>query len=418
MRILHTADWHLGCTLGQNHASRTQEHAAFLQWLLATIQEQGVEVLLVAGDIFDQAQPSAEAQQLYYDFLGQAARLPGLRRVVITGGNHDSATRLDAPDGVLRALQVSVVGGYSRSLDPARYLVPIAGDDGQVKLVVAAVPYVNEWRLGQTDQSDAGVLMQGFTSLYSSLADAAKARWPEAALVATGHLTCARDKTIVEGHASDEDHVGSLDAPQEIHRVGTLGALPPSIFDQRYQYVALGHIHRGFPVERPRVWYSGTPVAVNFAEGASPRRVLLVDVQGGALQQVTPLVVPCTRQVIEIRGDEEKVKAALRSLQPVGEQPALVSVILESDKPALGRRDAMVRFLEQQFPDEVTRPLLSAWQERRPSSEQSVANALRTPAERPTPEGVFRRAWIAKHGAEPDVEIMRAFHSLLTTENL
>ena len=99
MRILHTADWHLGCTLGQNHASRTQEHAAFLQWLLATIQEQGVEVLLVAGDIFDQAQPSAEAQQLYYDFLGQAARLPGLRRVVITGGNHDSATRLDAPDG-------------------------------------------------------------------------------------------------------------------------------------------------------------------------------------------------------------------------------------------------------------------------------------------------------------------------------
>ena len=418
MRILHTADWHLGCTLGQNNASRTQEHAAFLQWLLATIQEQGVEVLLVAGDIFDQTQPSAEAQALYYDFLAQASRLSGLRRVVITGGNHDSATRLDAPDGVLRALQVSVVGGYSRTDDLARYLVPISGDDGQVQVVVVAVPYVHAWRLGLTDQSEPGALVKAFTELYSSLADAASERWPEAAMVATGHLTCAKEKGLVDGHATDEDHVGKLDAPQEIHMVGTIGALPPSIFDARYQYVALGHIHRGYPVERPRVWYSGTPVAVNFGEGASPRKVLLVDIESGALQQVTPVVVPCTRQVVEVRGDEEKVKSALKALDLTGKQPALVSVILVSEQLALGRRDAMVRFLEQQFSAEATRPVLSAWKDERRSAEVSAVSVPRTPEDRPTPEGVFRRAWIAKHGAEPDAEIMRAFHSILTNDNL
>lgn len=418
MRILHTADWHLGCTLGQVNASRTQEHAAFLDWLLQTIEQQRVEVLLVAGDIFDQTQPSAEAQELYYEFLGRACRVPGLRRVVVVGGNHDSASRLDAPDGVLRALQITVVGGYSRNDNVERYLVPVANADGRVEVVVVAVPYAHSWRLGVSDQSEAGELTRAFTALYSSLADAAQALWPGAALVATGHLTCAKEKTLVEGHASDEEHVGKLDAPQEIHMVGTLGALPPSIFDARYQYVALGHIHRGYPVERPRVWYSGTPVAVNFAEGVSPRKVLLVDIEDGVLREVEQLPVPSTRAVVEIRGDENRVRKALEALPTDGKAPALVSVVLESPQLVLGQRDAMRIYLEKQFSDEATRPVIAAWKEVRALADAGETEVQRTPHERPTPEGVFRQAWFARQGTEPDAETMLAFGSLLTNDNL
>jgi exonuclease SbcD len=146
MRLLHTADWHLGCTLGQANLSRTAEHAAFLDWLVETLREQRVDVLLVAGDIFDQTQPRADAQEIYFRFLARAAAIEGLRRIVVVGGNHDSASRMDAPDDVLKALGITVVGGYSRTTDVERYLVPITADDGSVPLVVVAVPYVHAWR--------------------------------------------------------------------------------------------------------------------------------------------------------------------------------------------------------------------------------------------------------------------------------
>jgi exonuclease SbcD len=418
MRILHTADWHLGCTIGAANYSRTQEQAAFLNWLLQTIEQQSVDVLVIAGDVFDQMQPSAEAQELYYGFLAAAFKLPGLRRTVVVGGNHDSASRLDAPDGVLRELQITVVGGYWRNDDVERYLVPVAGADGRVEVVVAAVPFVHSWRLGITDRAEQGDLAKAFSTLYSTLADVAQERWPGAALLATGHLTCARDRTLVDGHSTDDEHVGKLDAPQEIHMVGTLGALPPSIFDQRYQYVALGHIHRAYPVERPRVWYSGTPVPVNFAEGASPRRVLLVDMENGALKQVQPVEVPMARVVMEVRGDAESVRTTLCALPRSGTLPPLVSIVLESPQLVLGQHDAMERFLDKQFVDSATRPLIAAWREVRPPSETKAVDTLPTQQEQPSPEQIFRQAWIAKYKVEPDAQIMQAFSSLLTNDNL
>ncbi|NPC81309.1 exonuclease subunit SbcD, partial [Pyxidicoccus fallax] len=101
MRLLHTSDWHLGHTLYD--VSREAEHAAFLDWLLETLEAESVDALLVAGDIFDTANPSAEAQAAWYHFVARARRrLPRLD-VVVIGGNHDSAARLDAPDPLFAA---------------------------------------------------------------------------------------------------------------------------------------------------------------------------------------------------------------------------------------------------------------------------------------------------------------------------
>lgn len=416
MRLLHTADWHLGCTLGQANLPRAAEHEAFLDWLLGALVENRCDALLVAGDIFDQAQPPATAQEAYYRFLARAAAIPTLRRIVIVGGNHDSASRLDAPDGVLRALEIVVVGGFSRAADASRHLVPIPDDDGRVPVVVVALPYVHGWKLGIDDQAGPGALEQAFGRLYSDLADAALDRWPDAALVATGHLTCARERAIVAGHSADDDHVGVLDAPQEIHMVGTLGALSPTIFDERYRYVALGHIHKGYPVDVGRVWYSGTPVAVNFAEGASTRKVLLVDLEEGALQRVQKLPVPVTRRVVELRGDLEAIRAAIAALPSDGAEPPLMSVILESAGPAVGQRDALREFLETRFPEAARRPVIAAWREIRPAIAGGDPPEFPVPHERPSPETVFRRAWIGRHQSPPDDAIMAAFASLVSDD--
>jgi len=416
MRLLHTADWHLGSTLGQANLPRAAEHAAFLDWLAETLHAQRVDVLLVAGDIFDQTQPRADAQEMYFRFLAKATAIAGLRRIIVVGGNHDSASRLDAPDGVLKALGITVVGGYSRAADDSRYLVPITADDGSVPLVVVALPYVHAWRLAVDDQSDPDALERAFRGLYSDLADAATARWPEAALVATGHLTCARERSLVTGHTIDGDRVGTLDSPQEIHMVGTLGALPPTVFDERYRYVALGHIHRGYPVDNGRVWYSGTPVAVNFAEGASSRKVLLVDLDGDSSPVVQPLAVPAARRVVELRGDEAAIRAAVLSLPMDGELPPLVSMVVEGSTPVLGQRDALRDLLESRFPEAASRPVIVSWRDVRPTESDLATDVVRTPLERPSPETVFRQAWIARHGAAPDEEIMAGFSSLLSAE--
>ena len=119
MRVLHTADWHLGqhFLTGQE---RTTEQQAFLDWLLLTVQAQGIEVLVIAGDIFDTQTPSYTAQELYYTFLVKM-QTTGCRDIVVVGGNHDSPTMLNASRQLLRQLRIHVVSGVPT--DPAEQVL-------------------------------------------------------------------------------------------------------------------------------------------------------------------------------------------------------------------------------------------------------------------------------------------------------
>ena len=110
MKILHTSDWHLGRTLYGRR--RYEEFAAFLEWLAQVIEGQGIEALLVAGDVFDTSTPGNRAQELYYRFLCRVAA-SCCRHVVVIAGNHDSPTFLAAPKELLRALDIHVVGMMS-----------------------------------------------------------------------------------------------------------------------------------------------------------------------------------------------------------------------------------------------------------------------------------------------------------------
>lgn len=339
VRILHTSDWHIGLQTG--HISRRDEHEAFFRWLSRTLVAEAVDVLVVAGDIFDGMQPSNESLRLYYRFL-RDVESTGVRDVVVVGGNHDSAAQLDAPREVLSALGVHVVGGYSGDTDPLRYLAPlrVRGSDEPVAVCIA-LPYIHEYRLGiRTTDSDAESTRRAFTErfrwVYSELADFAEQRFPGLPLIATGHLTMGKQE---EG-----------DSLQEIHQVGFIDSLPADLLDPRLRYVALGHIHRAFPVERNRIWYSGSPIPVSLVEMRRTRQILLVDLDCAGTAnpghdanlsedeksntvRVRPINVPIARELLEHEGTEDETITWLKGLVTKTELAPLLYLRVRVNEP-------------------------------------------------------------------------------------
>src|SRR5262245_20015194 len=144
MRILHTADWHLGHTL-RDHA-REAEHAHFLRWLVQTVVERQVDALLIAGDVFDSSNPPPAAWRMWFQFLDQVRRARPTLQVVVIAGNHDSASRLEAPRDLLATIGVRVIGGVARNaagqLVTEHLLVPLRNAAGEVCALCVAIPFL------------------------------------------------------------------------------------------------------------------------------------------------------------------------------------------------------------------------------------------------------------------------------------
>jgi exonuclease SbcD len=329
MRILHTSDWHLGISSGPT--SRVPEQERFLEWLHGQLKCQEVDALLIAGDVFDTMHPSAEAQTLFYRFLARVAET-GVRDVVVIGGNHDSAARLEAPRALLETVRVHVIGGLPLAEARAeRMVIPLRGRGSEeVQAVCLAVPYVHEYRLGirtsDLDQKqNRAQFRERFGALYSELADAAEQRFPGCPLVATGHMTLGTGST-------------SEDYPREIHQVGTLEGLPVDLLDPRIVYTALGHIHRSYPVAGSSARYCGSPIPYSLTEMSTARQVLLVDLD--ALPDVQKLEVPLQRELICLDGSPHDLVDELRSLAWTTPLPPLVHIRVRSamSDPGLPRR--------------------------------------------------------------------------------
>lgn len=256
MKIIHTADWHLGQTFYEYE--RKEEHAIFLNWLRTQIKEHGVDLLLIAGDIFDTQNPSAEAQKRYYTFLRDVtAENPNLQ-VIIIAGNHDSAARLEAPNPLLEAMNVAVRGVVRKNMegeiDYDNLIVPIC--EGGVCL---AVPY-----LRQGDYPNGLSYAEGVKSVYAELIKRANERG-EAPIIAMGHLQ-ATGSEISNNDKSERTIIGGLEA------------VSPEVFND-VVYTALGHLHRAQRVSlRENVRYAGAPLPMSFAEKNNKQGATLVTI--------------------------------------------------------------------------------------------------------------------------------------------
>ncbi|MCC3344386.1 exonuclease SbcCD subunit D C-terminal domain-containing protein [Psychrobacter sanguinis] len=272
LTILHTSDWHLGRRLyGQ---MRYDEFQAFLDWLTETIEAQKVDVLIVAGDIFDTMTPSNRAQSLYYQFLGTVSSLY-CEHVVIVSGNHDSPTFLDAPANVLKFLNVHVIGTACENIEDE--VLVLKDKHNQPQCLIAAVPYlrdrdVRSSQAGESGQDKDANVLTGIHQHYAKVADIAKAKQSQlieqynyyVPIIATGHLFTAGGRT------TEDDGVRDL-------YVGSLGKVSVDMFDECFDYVALGHLHVPQKVGScEHIRYSGSPIAMGFGEARQQKQVLLI----------------------------------------------------------------------------------------------------------------------------------------------
>ena len=234
MKILHTSDWHIGRTLYGR--KRYEEFESFLTWLAETIQQNEIDALLVAGDVFDTSAPSNRAQELYYRFLCRVAA-SSCRHVVVVAGNHDSPSFLNAPKELLKALDVHVVGSSTES--PEDEVLVLRNEQDAPELIVCAVPYLRDRDIrvaeaGESVEDKERKLIDGIRTHYATVAALAEQKREELGadipIVGMGHLFTAGGQTV------DGDGVREL-------YVGSLAHVTAGIFPACFDYLALGHLH-------------------------------------------------------------------------------------------------------------------------------------------------------------------------------
>jgi exonuclease SbcD len=306
MRILHTSDWHLGRML-YSKKDRQEEHNAFLEWLLYTIQEKKIDVLIIAGDIFDTASPSITSQKIYYDFLIKV-RTMGCDNVVVVGGNHDSPSFLNAPKEILAAINVSVIGNALENIEDE--IVIINDKKGQPAVIVCGVPFLRERDISHfaegenyTDRSKR--INEGIKKHYEEIGIQAEKKRKEIGIeipiVATGHLT------VAGGQRNDDDGV------RETY-IGNIEAVGIDIFPETFDYVALGHIHIPSELEN-HIRYCGSPIPMGFGEAGQTKCIYIVDFY--SKKNIEKVEIPVFQKMEKIVGNKEKIESSLKELKKI-----------------------------------------------------------------------------------------------------
>ncbi len=311
LKLLHTSDWHIGRTLYGR--KRYEEFEAFLTWLAETIQQNEIDALLVAGDVFDTSAPSNRAQELYYRFLCRVAA-SSCRHVVVVAGNHDSPSFLNAPKELLKALDVHVVGSCTES--PEDEVLVLRNEQDVPELIVCAVPYLRDRDIrvaeaGERVEDKERKLIEGIRTHYAAVAALAEQKREELGaeipIVGTGHLFTAGGQTV-DGDGVRELYVGSL-AP-------VTAGIFPACFNDR----ALGHLHVPQKVNGSEtIRYSGSPLPMGFGEAKQQKSVCQVEFHSTAAS-VQLIDVPIFQKLERVKGDWEGISNRIIELSATDSQ--------------------------------------------------------------------------------------------------
>jgi len=311
LKLLHTSDWHIGRTLYGR--KRYEEFEAFMSWLAETIQQNEIDALLVAGDVFDTSAPSNRAQELYYRFLCRVAA-SSCRHVVVVAGNHDSPSFLNAPKELLKALDIHVVGSSTES--PEDEVLVLRNEQDAPELIVCAVPYLRDRDIrvaeaGESVEDKERKLIEGIRTHYAAVAALAEQKREELGvdipIVGTGHLFTAGGQTV------DGDGVREL-------YVGSLAHVTAGIFPACFNYLALGHLHVPQKVNGSEtIRYSGSPLPMGFGEAKQQKSVCQVEFHSTAAS-VQLIDVPIFQKLERVKGDWEGISNRIIELSATDSQ--------------------------------------------------------------------------------------------------
>ncbi len=332
MKILHTADWHIGQLF--HEYDRSAEHRQFLDWLVLTIKTEQIDILLVSGDVFDISNPSATSVKMFYTFLNRAsAARPGLQ-IVITAGNHDSASRLESPKPLLESSNIHIVGTVEKDkegkINYEKLVIPLYDAAGNIKSWCLAVPFL---RMGDypviTDCENP--YAAGVSTLYQEAFDYAQQKKQDGqTVIAMGHLHTH--------HAEITD----LDKTERLI-MGGVECIPAAVFHPDIRYVALGHIHKAQRIGgKEHIRYSGSPLPMSFSELNYKHQVIVfeLDEEISQLKSIEiPLFIPLQR-IPPAPLPLHEVIALLEELPSAQDNPEAapyleVKVLVDGPEPAL-----------------------------------------------------------------------------------
>lgn len=293
MRILHTSDWHLGKNL--EHINRIDEQREFIDYLCKTVEELKIDLVLVAGDIYDTYNPSAAAEELFYDAVDRLND-KGKRAVVVIAGNHDNPERLCAAsplaykNGIILlgypgsdAAVYKISGGNIKIVDSGPGWLELNVPCCDHNAVIITLPYPSESRLKEllSQQADEEFLQKAYSDKIGSIfASLSKKFRKNTVNLAVGHLF------IVGGKESESERT---------LQVGGALTVDASILPSNADFIALGHLHRPQEIQNAPcpVFYSGSPLAYSFSEAEHSKAVYIIDAVPGKKAEVAPYYLNC-----------------------------------------------------------------------------------------------------------------------------
>ncbi|ULL17659.1 exonuclease SbcCD subunit D [Paenibacillus sp. H1-7] len=382
MRILHTADWHFGRTL--EGRSRMAEQEAFVEELVRMVNDQHIDLVLLAGDVYDSVNPPAAAEQLFYDALARLAD-NGKRPVAVIAGNHDHPDRLAAAAPLAQKLGVRLAG-----LPEDRHeIIPIARTGEQACLF--SLPYPSESRLKEllTDHVEEELLRVAYSDRVKFIAS------QQAKHFSLHTVNLLMSHIYVLGGAESES--------ERPIQVGGAYTVDTEALAVGAQYVALGHLHRPQTIKSSSLMrYSGSPLAYSFSEAGQAKSVTVLDVGPGEVPKLEELFLSSGRPLVKWKaaGGLTEIHQWLADGKDAG---AWIDLEVHMSEAMSTEQIHMLRKAHEGIVN--IRPIY-------PEMEAAAASAVSMNS-MPMDE-LFRRYYARQTGgAEPEAELVRLFMELL-----
>ena len=406
MKILHTADWHLGQLF--HEYDRTFEHQQFLNWLLQTVKEEQIDVLLVSGDVFDISNPAVASIRMFYTFLQKATKENPELQIVITAGNHDSASRLEAPKPLLETSNIHIIGTIEKnsdgSVDYEKLTIPLRNKLGEIKTWCLAIPFL---RIGDYPNiaDSTSPYAEGVTALYNEAFEyAQKIKQDDQNIIAMGHLH------------TQQAEISDMDKTERLI-MGGVECVAANAFHADIKYVALGHIHKAQRIGgKEHIRYSGSPLPMSFSERNYKHQVVVFELEM-EITSLKTLEIPVTISLLRIPLKAEPLDQVMAHLNQLPEKnseeeaPYLeVQVLLEEPEPALRHKiDEVLKFknvrlarIQPHYPKSKSNL--------NEASPQELLNELK-------PVDVFSKSYQSKYEVDVPPHLMKLFQQTLEEVN-
>jgi exonuclease SbcD len=332
IKVIHTSDWHLGKKLFKR--SRIEEQSLFLSWLEEYIKEEGINILLISGDIFDTPTPPNEALALYFNFLNKISENKDFHTVIISG-NHDSASFIEAPAAFLNKHNIHIRTQISP--DMKENIITINGEKRNIE--IKTLPYFRSYDLFNSIETESTELSQEqIKDFLNSYIDS----WLTESSETKPYRIVMAHHAFGEFSATGSEHT--------LHLAG-LDSLSTDWAEDSFDYMALGHIHSTQKIDKDKnIYYSGAPIPLRFSE-KQKKNIIQININENK-EEILKIQIPTFRNISQITGNKadilNKIKEECLKLdEKKVNLSSFIEIILNLDEPDNNFIDQIVNLIKE-----------------------------------------------------------------------